>query len=179
MGSFNKDEIVRLNVGGKCFITNRGTLTGVHARGSMLEAMFSERNLDLSCPFDNEGTYFIDRDGKLFRFILFFLRSGIIPLQPNFAELELLIKEAEYFLLDHMVEQLREVSASSTLKKRKTSNKMRARTISLESHFSSIATDSYNMDDEVDNAADDEYDEEMMAQHLTFDPRLFATDPEF
>lgn len=41
--------------------------------------------------------YFIDRDGKLFRYILNFLRSTILTLPDTFCEFEQLIEEARYY----------------------------------------------------------------------------------
>ena len=56
---------IKLNVGGQYFTTSLQTLT--KDKGSMLHAMFSGR-------FDSkpaeDGSYFIDRDGSHFRYIL-------------------------------------------------------------------------------------------------------------
>ena len=56
---------IKLNVGGQYFTTTLQTLT--KDKGSMLHAMFSSR-------FDSkpaeDGSYFIDRDGTHFRYIL-------------------------------------------------------------------------------------------------------------
>ena len=54
---------IRLNVGGKIYETTLGTLR--KDPDSMLCAMFSGR-FDLKAN-ERDGTYFIDRDGKLFR----------------------------------------------------------------------------------------------------------------
>ena len=51
---------IRLNVGGKRIETSRGTLCSVE--DSMLAAMFSGRH---TLTPDEDGSYFIDRDGKL------------------------------------------------------------------------------------------------------------------
>ena len=69
-GGFPK--IVRLSVGGVHFATSIDTLT----RGdpdSMLAAMFSGRH---NVQKDEDGRYFIDRDGTHFRYILNYLRDG-------------------------------------------------------------------------------------------------------
>ncbi len=47
--------------------------------------------------------YFIDRDGKLFRHILNYMRFATLMLPDNFNEWELLIEEAKYFELFPMV----------------------------------------------------------------------------
>ena len=54
---------VKLNVGGEMFQTTLGTLC--KDPGSMLAAMFSGPFGEM--PDEKDGTYFIDRDGKLFR----------------------------------------------------------------------------------------------------------------
>ncbi|KAI8430985.1 hypothetical protein MSG28_001078 [Choristoneura fumiferana] len=47
--------------------------------------------------------YFIDRDGGMFRHILNFLRNKKLLLPDNFQYFDLLLHEAQYFELDHMV----------------------------------------------------------------------------
>ena len=59
-----------LNVGGSIYTTQRLTL--VKDRSSMLAALFSGR---YKLPVDQEGRFFIDRDGKYFEYILSFLRD--------------------------------------------------------------------------------------------------------
>jgi len=68
-GGFPK--IVRLSVGGVVFETSMETLCG--DPNSMLAAMFSGRH---NVTKDEEGRYFIDRDGTHFRYILNYLRDG-------------------------------------------------------------------------------------------------------
>lgn len=41
--------------------------------------------------------YFIDRDGKMFRHILNFLRTNALPVPENYDQLELLYEEARYY----------------------------------------------------------------------------------
>ena len=64
-------KIVRLSVGGVQFTTSLDTL--LSQKDSMLAAMFSGRH---NVEKDEEGRYFIDRDGTHFRYILNFLRDG-------------------------------------------------------------------------------------------------------
>lgn len=83
---------IKLNVGGKIFVTTIQTLT--KDPDSMLASMFSGR-FDMT-P-DEDDAFFIDRDPKYFRFILNFLRTGV-PLLPETSlgrkELQL---EAEFY----------------------------------------------------------------------------------
>ena len=41
--------------------------------------------------------YFIDRDGKMFRHILNFLRTNALAIPDNFDEIELLYEEAKFY----------------------------------------------------------------------------------
>ena len=92
---------IKLNVGGQYFTTSLQTLT--KDKGSMLHAMFSGR-------FDTkpaeDGTYFFDRDGTHFRYILNYLRTGrlLFPKDELIRE-ELL--EAEFYQIRGILEELR------------------------------------------------------------------------
>ena len=71
----NGNSIIRLNVGGEKYVTTRSTLLNFNDQGhSMLGAMFGG-NFSLQ-PTINGNEYFIDRNGKYFRYILDFLRNG-------------------------------------------------------------------------------------------------------
>ena len=69
----NQENIIKLNVGGKYFTTSRATLLA--DRDSMLGVMISGIQNVNKCE---DGAYFIDADGKYFRYILNFLRGKII-----------------------------------------------------------------------------------------------------
>ena len=62
---------IKLNVGGQHFTTSLQTLT--KDTGSMLHAMFSGR---FDAKPGEDGSYFIDRDGTHFRYILNYLQQG-------------------------------------------------------------------------------------------------------
>ena len=64
-------KIMRLSVGGAHFETSLETL--LKDPNSMLAAMFSGRHY---VSKDEDGRYFIDRDGTHFRYILNYLRDG-------------------------------------------------------------------------------------------------------
>ena len=64
-------KIVRLSVGGALFETSIDTLC--RDPNSMLAVMFSGRH---TTTVDEDGRYFIDRDGTHFRYILNYLRDG-------------------------------------------------------------------------------------------------------
>ena len=71
-----QDSKVKLDVGGIIFSTSISTLCKFE--NSMLAAMFSGRH---QLVLSEDGSYFIDRDGTYFRYILNFLRGRIT--EPN------------------------------------------------------------------------------------------------
>ena len=89
---------IELNVGGQHFTTSLQTLT--KDTGSMLHAMFSGR-------FDTkpaeDGSYFIDRDGSHFRYILNYLRTGRLLLPEDKLVRKELLEEAEFYQIRGMI----------------------------------------------------------------------------
>ncbi|CEM10785.1 unnamed protein product [Vitrella brassicaformis CCMP3155] len=63
--------LVKLNVGGKRFVTTEGTLQ--QGSPSFFDGILTGR---LLLPQDEEGFLFIDRNGRYFEYILDYLRSG-------------------------------------------------------------------------------------------------------
>lgn len=92
---------VKLNVGGQYFSTSVHTLN--KDPGSMLHAMFSGR-------FDTkpaeDGSFFIDRDGTHFRFILNYLRTGKLLLPEDKMIAKEVLAEAEFYQIHGIVDQL-------------------------------------------------------------------------
>lgn len=66
-----------------------------------------------------DGKYFIDRDGKSFRYILAYLRDMEEWVPPGESELPMLLKEAQYFGIDPLVKMIEEILE---LKKEKTTS---------------------------------------------------------
>ena len=64
------EKVVTLDVGGTKYRTTLSTLT--RYPDSMLGAMFSGRH---NLPQQEDGSYFIDRDGEVFKYILMYLRD--------------------------------------------------------------------------------------------------------
>ena len=91
-------ELVRLNVGGTKYITEKATLRKYP--DSVLGAMF-RGNIPLST--DGDGYYFIHRCGHIFQYILQFLRSGKLILPKGFCELELLEEEASFYEIEDLI----------------------------------------------------------------------------
>lgn len=93
------EEIIRLNVGGVIFQTTKSTL--LFDAESRFYAMFPD---DIS--FDKNEEIFIDRDGTHFRYILNYLRTGIVTIPRDVAAIQELLIEAEYYQLKEIIEEL-------------------------------------------------------------------------
>ncbi|XP_048884080.1 BTB/POZ domain-containing protein KCTD21-like [Brienomyrus brachyistius] len=93
---------VSLNVGGEVYTTTLDTLT--RCRDSMLGAMFTGQ---IPLLRDRRGNFFIDRDGKVFRYILNYLRSNSLDLPDDFKEMALLKREADFFQIRPLLDEIR------------------------------------------------------------------------
>ncbi|XP_061180352.1 potassium channel regulatory protein-like [Saccostrea echinata] len=93
-----ESEILRLNVGGHIYTTTRSTL--VKYPDSMLGVMFKG---DIPSKMDQDGNYFIDRDGQMFRYILNFCRSGKLCLPQHFTDYDLLENEADFYQIQPLI----------------------------------------------------------------------------
>ncbi|CAJ0579099.1 unnamed protein product, partial [Mesorhabditis spiculigera] len=92
------EDYVRLNVGGALYQTSMQTL---NKRDTMLKTMFSGR---IPIRRDTEGWVLIDRSGRHFGLILDFLRDGTIPLPNCRYEVEQIMNEAAYYLVQDLVQ---------------------------------------------------------------------------
>ena len=100
---------IRLNVGGKYFVTTRATLTNKEPN-SMLSRMFSQESHSLSrknwsSSVDNTGAYLIDRSPKYFEPILNYLRHGEIIMDRN-VNPKGVLEEAKFFGIESLFEIL-------------------------------------------------------------------------
>ena len=98
---------IKLDIGGHCYSTSIHTLR--RDPDSMLAHMFSGRH---ELKKESDGSYFIDRDGIHFRYILNFLRdgyvdSGTLPSDPVLHKE--LLREAKYYQLAGLVSYLEDV----------------------------------------------------------------------
>ncbi|KAK3594216.1 hypothetical protein CHS0354_010426 [Potamilus streckersoni] len=89
-------KVINLNVGGRTFATRLSTLQKYP--DSMLAGMFSGRH---ELDKDDKGSYFIDRDGTYFEYILNFLRNEDDV--PPFSVTEEVLKEAVYYSIQPLV----------------------------------------------------------------------------
>ena len=72
--------------------------------GSMLHAMFSER---FDTKPSEDGSYFIDRDGTHFRYILNYLRTGQLIVPKDEIIREELQAEAEFYQVEGIIKALK------------------------------------------------------------------------
>lgn len=91
-------KYVKLNVGGSLHYTTVQTLT---KHDTILKAMFSGRMEVLT---DSEGWILIDRSGKHFGTILNYLRDDSVSLPESQRELEEVLCEARYYVIQGLVE---------------------------------------------------------------------------
>ena len=99
--SMTFSSTVNLNVGGHHFTTSIQTLT--KDPKSMLAAMFSGR---FEMKPSKDGSFFIDRDGTYFRFILNYLRDGKLSLPEGSTFLEEIATEAEFYQIQGILDEL-------------------------------------------------------------------------
>ena len=93
---------VHIDVGGTIFTSSLETLT--RYPDSRLSKLF---NGTIPIVLDTlKQHYFIDRDGKLFRYILNFMRYGMLALPDYFNEMPALLEEARYFELAPLISVL-------------------------------------------------------------------------
>ncbi len=85
---------IKLNVGGIFYTTSKSTLSKYP--GSMLESLVSGR-FPLK-PME-DGSYFIDRDGRLFGILLNALRTEALLIPSDFHDYEALAVEIEFYQL--------------------------------------------------------------------------------
>ena len=102
-------SIVKLNVGGHHFTASVQTL--IKDPKSMLAAMFSGK---FEMKPQEDGAFFIDRDGTHFRFILNYLRTGKLTLPEGATFLKELQEEAEFYQIQGMLMELKSLMSPST-----------------------------------------------------------------
>lgn len=106
---------VKLDVGGVIFSTS--VITLCKYENSMLSAMFSGRH---KLEEADDGTFFIDRDGTYFRYILNFLRGRILDssdLPSDRHVLREIKQEADFYQLDDLVQFIDDVLTNEALGK--------------------------------------------------------------
>ncbi|KAG5481657.1 hypothetical protein CUR178_07010 [Leishmania enriettii] len=93
---------VHLNVGGTLYTTRWHTLRALKDHcifGPILEGRGHR------CE---DGSFLIDRDGALFRYIIAYLRDGRLSIPENFVEWDMLLQEVRYYELPAMEKSVME-----------------------------------------------------------------------
>jgi len=95
-------KALKLNIGGTLFLTSLSTLMSI--KGTYFDVMVSEK---WKAQKLEDGSYFIDRDPTVFRFILNFLRHGELDVSfRSKEELKLIEKEAEFYQIEPLIKLL-------------------------------------------------------------------------
>ncbi|KAI5068913.1 hypothetical protein GOP47_0017258 [Adiantum capillus-veneris] len=93
-------DVIRLNVGGKLFVTSSTTLANAGS-DSMLSAMIGDYWRTASCAPAAED-FFIDRNPAYFSVLLDLLRTGELHVPPGISERALHREALFYGILDHV-----------------------------------------------------------------------------
>ena len=95
-------KVITLDVGGIKYVTSIQTLTG---HESMLKARFSGNYADI--PSD-DGSFFFDRNGELFKYILEYLRTGhlMLPSDWNQNHIWRFYIEVKYFMVKSLFDNV-------------------------------------------------------------------------
>lgn len=93
-------RIVKLNIGGFKYCTTYATLT--KHPNTFFTALISEH---IPTTIDEEGAYFIDRDGQYFSPILTWLRTNEVVIPKNMDK-EDVVREANFYSLQPLIEIL-------------------------------------------------------------------------
>ena len=124
---------VQIDVGGCSYTSCLETLTK-HGE-SRLGKLF---NGSLSIVRDNKSqSYFIDRDGNSFRFVLNYLRTGKLILPDHFDEYEALLEEARWYEIDSLVRLIEDAQS----KRSKTDKDIKQFDVPQQQHHQGILSD--------------------------------------
>ena len=80
--------------------------------GSMLHAMFSSR---FDTKPNEDGSYFIDRDGTHFRYILNYLRTGELIVPNDEIIRRELLAEAKFYQVEEMINELEPTPSADSI----------------------------------------------------------------
>eukprot|EP01095_Lingulamoeba_sp_RSL-Kostka_P015531 TRINITY_DN7179_c0_g1_i1.p1 TRINITY_DN7179_c0_g1~~TRINITY_DN7179_c0_g1_i1.p1 ORF type:complete len:343 (+),score=65.06 TRINITY_DN7179_c0_g1_i1:163-1191(+) len=119
--NYNKNEdeikisnIIKLNVGGKKYITTRSTIFSKGENFLTILIDNDEKTQGPSTFKDEEGYYFIDRNAEIFALVLDYFRTGVIILEhPSHSRQQILLEYDFYQIYNISSHQLLSNSASS------------------------------------------------------------------
>ncbi|UJR31351.1 hypothetical protein I4U23_018847 [Adineta vaga] len=93
----NDDQMIKLNIGGYCYTTKRSTINDNVDDQSYLSLLIHNQT---KTRLNSNDEYFIDRDGKYFRYILNYFREKTLQLPENFTELNQFLSEVNFYGID-------------------------------------------------------------------------------
>merc|ERR550534_726438 len=97
------NQIITLNVGGTIYQTRLRTLLRFHQDGDYFRSRFAGQ---FKNDAEEDGSYFIDRSGNLFKYILEYLQNNGLPTPTDDFLKKRLITEAKFYGLDQLVSSL-------------------------------------------------------------------------
>jgi hypothetical protein len=91
--------LVKLNVGGRRYITTRST---IFSRGEnfLTALLLNDDSSRVNVARDDDGYIFIDRNGEAFSVVLDFLRTGTLILKHSSCSAEQLVLEFDFYQID-------------------------------------------------------------------------------
>jgi len=99
--NLNTKQAIKLNIGGHLYQTSMSTIQK-YPSSYLADYILSTNQL-----YDTDGNIFIDRDGKLFGFILNFMRDGmIVELPTDQQQLQQLRQEAIFYRIGQLVKTI-------------------------------------------------------------------------
>jgi hypothetical protein len=105
-GSLSKAEWVKLNIGGKEFITTKTTLCK-NAQSFFYKLCQDDPTVGLTTDKDENGAFLIDRDPRYFAPILNYLRHGKLIIEKSLQE-EGVLEEAEFYNIQELINLVKE-----------------------------------------------------------------------
>lgn len=148
-------SVIELNVGGTPYVTTKETLC--RFKGTMLESMFNGTFNSTKIG----SAYFIDRDGKIFHYILQFLRDGDSWEPPTDRDRIMeILREARFFCIEPLIRRL-EASVSTDPSKNNSTAILMIMSDSMGRHWVSSdfskGTDGYLYKSGLDDALKEAY----------------------
>ena len=101
--------LITLNVGGTVYKTTKETIQGADVNSllrKILDPPSLIRDRDNRVLELDSNTFFFDRDGVMFRYILHYLRCGPVSLPEDLRELNMLNTEADFFGLHDLKQKI-------------------------------------------------------------------------
>lgn len=97
-------NIVSLNVGGTMYTVSL-PIIDKYPKSNLASLIYGE--MEKTCT--EQGICFIDGDGEMFKYVLSYLRRDELVLPDDFQEFDLLLLEAEYYQIEPLIENIRQV----------------------------------------------------------------------